>query len=73
MTDKAYSPTWPRAIFDTHGGDTLLNGYSGQVVRVTGIVEPDEVDPEVGPMYYVIFDDGTTTAAFADELTEVPS
>lgn len=59
-----------KCIFDTRGGDTDLNGRSGETVTVIRALTEEEADLEdVGPMYKIEFADGFSTDAFEDELT----
>lgn len=58
-------------VFDTHGGDSELNKYSGQKVEVIRPLTSDEADlDEVGMMYKVRLPDGTIIDAFEDELDD---
>lgn len=58
-----------KKIFDTHGGDSKLNGRSGQEVEIIRELTADECDKaEVGNMFRIRFDDGYETDAFEDEL-----
>ncbi len=59
-----------RFMFDSHGGDSLLNARTGQLVEVLRALTEREADlDDVGPMFHVRFEDGYETDAFADELT----
>lgn len=49
-------------------GDYETEDYNGQKVTVLGEVPDSEKDPEIGPMFYVRFDDGVETMAFEEEL-----
>lgn len=55
--------------FNAHGGDSELNGRSGEVIVVVGKLHPSEHDEcETGPMHRIRFDDGFETDAFIDEI-----
>lgn len=60
-----------RKLFtDTGHDDHELLDHSGQTATIVRQLEfGTEVDPEVGPMYRVRFDDGAEFDAFEDELT----
>lgn len=60
-------------IFDTYGGDSDLNKYSGNKVMVNRMLI-DEVEcdvSDVGNMYEIKFPDGYITDAFEDELNDI--
>ena len=58
-------------VFDTHGGDSKLNKYSGQQVEVIRPLTSKEADlDDVGMMYKVRLPDGTIIDAFEDELVD---
>ena len=61
-------------LFDTHGGDSKYNQYTGKKVQVIRPMRDDEFDRfDVGPMYKVkLVDDSTFMFdAFEDELSYV--
>ena len=67
----AYPPQSVR-VYDSHGADSELNARSGQQCCIKRMLTAKECDiPDVGKMYEVIFDDGSTICAFEDELKPV--
>jgi hypothetical protein len=48
--------------------DPVTLAHSGQRATIIRPLGPDEADEEVGPMYRVVFPDGSRGDVFADEL-----
>ena len=68
LDPKSFVGKW--ALFDTHGGDSAWNARCGQKVKVLRALPEEEADiADVGPMYRIMFEDGTETGAFEDELS----
>lgn len=56
-------------IFNTHGGDTILNEYSGLKGVIVRPLTETEVDiDDVGMMYKVCLENNLEIDAFEDEL-----
>lgn len=59
-------------VFDTHGGDSELNKYSGTPCTIVRKLTEDEADLcEIGHMYVVRLEGGKEVHAFEDELVLV--
>jgi len=57
---------YTHAIFNTTQSDML--DYNGTTVKIAYELGDEERDPEVGRMWHIVFDDGTESDAFEDEL-----
>ena len=61
-----------KAIYDSHGGDTTMNHYTGQEVEIIRPLTNREADLwDIGMMYCCRFKDGCVKDVFEDELQEI--
>lgn len=58
--------------FHPYSTDEYHVAHAGLTCEVVSEIGSDERDAEVGPMFTVKFDDGTTVQAFAGELSPRP-